>query len=108
MAKHVKPLGIPQDEENYGVIHGDFHELNWFWEEIDGEYKINLFDYDLISKNWFLCDLGTAIFHVCLIVEYMGMTKPKDEQLRLKQQFAEELIHGYTDGKMDINKEFLR
>jgi amicoumacin kinase len=60
MKREITPLSLPKDEENYGLIHADFHCLNFY---IDNG-TVTAFDFDLIVKSWFLVDLGAVLFTV--------------------------------------------
>lgn len=56
----VKPCDIPSNEETFGIMHGDMHEGN-FLIDVDNDYKVTFFDWDLTSKSHYMVDIGTFV-----------------------------------------------
>ena len=57
---------LPQDRENYGLIHFDVHGGNFF---VDGTGSVNLFDFDDCCYNWFANDIAVVLFYMQLNTE---------------------------------------
>lgn len=70
---------MPQDDLNYGIIHGDFHTGNFMIRKADesmdrrtdseeskvcqkaSQYEVAAFDFDDIRLDWFLGDVAYAV-----------------------------------------------
>jgi hypothetical protein len=67
-ADKMTPLDIPTTPENFGVVHGDFHNGNWMVdariEDHIGLYSISALDFDLAQRSWFVVDIGTVLFQL--------------------------------------------
>lgn len=48
----------PKSQETYGLIHGDFGETNYRYEDS----QLNIFDFDDSCYHWFLYDLAVTIY----------------------------------------------
>jgi Ser/Thr protein kinase RdoA (MazF antagonist) len=57
---------LPQDSNNYGLIHFDVHGGNFF---VDGTGSINVFDFDDCHYNWFANDIAIVLFYMQLGAE---------------------------------------
>lgn len=55
-----KIKSFSQEPSEYGLIHGDFHHLNYFVK--NGE--ITVFDFDDIHYNWFAYDIACILYYV--------------------------------------------
>ena len=49
---------LPQSKETYGLIHGDFGETNYRYQNS----RLNIFDFDDCCYHWFACDLAVSIY----------------------------------------------
>jgi Ser/Thr protein kinase RdoA (MazF antagonist) len=59
LADLVRTLNsIPKSAESYGLIHADLH----FWNFSVSPGGLTVFDFDNSEYNWFVADLGTALF----------------------------------------------
>jgi len=54
---------LPKGTANYGLIHQDAHQGNFF---IDDTGKITLFDFDDSSYSWFVEDIALVLFYVVM------------------------------------------
>jgi len=52
-------LGLPVDQDGYGLIHYDLHPWNFM---LEGD-RINVFDFDDCLYGWFALDMGVALYH---------------------------------------------
>ena len=50
--------GLPQSKETYGLIHGDFGETNYRYQDS----RLNIFDFDDCCYHWFAYDLAVTIY----------------------------------------------
>jgi Ser/Thr protein kinase RdoA (MazF antagonist) len=60
---------LPQDADAYGLIHGDFTDVNYFIR--DGE--ITVFDFDDSEYHWFAYDVAVALFDTLPWLPHLGM-----------------------------------
>jgi Ser/Thr protein kinase RdoA (MazF antagonist) len=51
------------DQDCFGLIHNDLHMLNFMVSRIDGELRLTVFDFDVCDYQWFMTDIGIAVFH---------------------------------------------
>ncbi len=51
-------LDYPQSEQTYGLIHGDFGETNYRYQDS----QLNIFDFDDCCYHWFAYDLAVTIY----------------------------------------------
>lgn len=49
----------PRNQDSWGLIHSDLHPNNLFVTEAG---EITLFDFDDFCENWYLLDIGTALY----------------------------------------------
>ena len=76
---------MPKSTESYGLIHADLH----FWNFAISPHRLTVFDFDNSEYNWFVADLGTAVFEAATC----GYQKlPREEFIKM---FLEEFIKGY-------------
>jgi Ser/Thr protein kinase RdoA (MazF antagonist) len=90
------------DSDNYGLVHGDFHKLNFL---CDQNNKITGIDFDQVQQNWFIVDFGpllTAAHNWIIDNSEIYKHKSKKEQLKIHKQFTVWLLEGY--GKADALK----
>jgi len=50
---------LPKDINSYGLIHGDFHQRNFFLKE----GNITVFDFDDSQYDWFVNDIAIALYY---------------------------------------------
>merc|ERR1712203_209417 len=60
MFKDVGVPDMPITEETYGIMHGDMHEGNYL-VDLDNNFKVTFFDWDLTSKCHYLVDAGSQL-----------------------------------------------
>jgi Ser/Thr protein kinase RdoA (MazF antagonist) len=76
---------LPKSAGAYGLIHADLH----FWNFAVSPTGLTVFDFDSCEYNWFVADLGTAVFEAATC----GYQKlPRDEFIR---GFLDRFIEGY-------------
>lgn len=92
---------LPQDRDSYGLVHSDFHGMNFFVD--DGE--ITLFDFDDSCYCWFIYDIAMSLFYVlphnCVAGEQlergrqflMSFMKAYQEENRLDARWILEIPH---------------
>jgi amicoumacin kinase len=76
---------IAKSTESYGLIHADLH----FWNFAVSPGGLTVFDFDNSEYNWFVADLGTAIFEAATCA-YQKL--PRQEFIKI---FLTEFIAGY-------------
>jgi len=90
-----KTRDLPKDNSNYGLIHQDAHQGNFF---IDDTGKITIFDFDDSSYSWFVEDIALVLFYVV-----MGQDDPA--------AFTEEFLSGFLPGyfsEYDLDGKWFR
>jgi Ser/Thr protein kinase RdoA (MazF antagonist) len=77
---------LPSDRDSYGLVHSDAHYGNFF---LDGNGRIQLFDFDDCHYNWFMMDLAT--------VWYWALHLPQgdDDRKRYIGHFRDVFMKGY-------------
>jgi len=103
--------------ENYGLIHGDCHKENFFLSPHDTTDLV-AFDFDNVSKDLYLVDLGNMICSACTFVDWESISNNEEEILRHKQNLCDWLIEGYSNknnnnsnnnsNKIEVDRELLR
>ena len=58
-----KTRDLPKDDSNYGLIHQDAHQGNFF---VDETGKITIFDFDDSSYSWFVEDIALILFYAVM------------------------------------------
>jgi Ser/Thr protein kinase RdoA (MazF antagonist) len=83
---YVSELGsLPRDPASFGMVHGDFHHGNWFW---DGK-RLTVFDFDAAHRSWYEIEPATSLYN-CL-----PMPRSKVEERRL---YALDFLRKYLEG----------
>jgi Ser/Thr protein kinase RdoA (MazF antagonist) len=77
---------LPQDENSFGLIHGDAHP----WNLLVHEEKIILTDFDFCERNWFVFDIAIALFYA-LMAPIEGM-----DRIAFTRHFLENFMNGYN------------
>lgn len=109
--------GVPISQEDlntignsdyFGLIHGDVHVGNYFWD--DSVSMPCLYDWDQVQRCWFLYDVAQPIWSV-MMLEGAGspFASTPEQKVSVPQansaQYTEWLIEGYeqefTCGKVD-------
>ena len=86
LAQLAKTLdSMPKSPDSYGLIHADLH----FWNFSVSSAGLTVFDFDNSEYNWFVADLGTAVFEAATC-NYQKL--PRQEFIRL---FLGEFGNGY-------------
>lgn len=76
---------MPRSTDSYGLIHADLH----FWNFSVSSGALTVFDFDNSEYNWFLADLGTAVFEAATC-NYQKL--PRQEFIKV---FLGEFGNGY-------------
>ena len=86
LAQLVRTLEpIPKSTESYGLIHADLH----FWNFSVSSDGLTVFDFDNSEYNWFVADLGTAVFEATTC-NYQKLTRRQFIKV-----FLGEFVNGY-------------
>ena len=76
---------LPKSSDSYGLIHADLH----FWNFGVSPAGLTAFDFDNSEYNWFVADIGTAVFEAATC----GYQKlPREEFIK---GFLERFLEGY-------------
>lgn len=79
---------LPKDRNTYGLVHGDFHQGNFFIDEVG---RITVFDFDDIGYNWFANDIAISLFYV------LWRSFSSEEERRAEaERFMEFFMRGYN------------
>jgi Ser/Thr protein kinase RdoA (MazF antagonist) len=79
---------LPQNLENYGLIHTDIHSGNFFY---DGD-TIHVFDFDDCSYHWFASDIAIPLYYS---VYYGYQNKSEQEKEVFAKHFLKYFLKGY-------------
>jgi Ser/Thr protein kinase RdoA (MazF antagonist) len=79
---------LPQNLDNFGLIHTDIHSGNFFY---DGE-TIHVFDFDDSSYHWFASDIAIPLYYS---IYYGYQNASKLEKEVFAQHFLENFLKGY-------------
>merc|ERR1711962_639869 len=93
--------------ENYGIIHGDCHTENFFLAFHDPS-DIVFFDFDNLSKDLYLVDLGSMICTACTRLNWPSVSTDEDEILKHKQNLCDWICNGYSENEIEVDRELLR
>lgn len=77
---------LPKAVDSYGIIHNDFHQLNFF---IDGE-DITVFDFDDCLYSWYSFDIALTLFQFVSTISY--------KETKARNIFAEKFINCFLKG----------
>ena len=77
----------PKNRESYGLIHNDFHSLNF---HVDGDQLV-VFDFDDAMYGWFALDIAIAAVHAT----WVGAA---GEGRQAKNEFAKQFLHDFLEG----------
>lgn len=84
---------LPTTEEYFGLIHGDIHSGNFFF---DGS-EIHIFDFDDSSYHWFTSDIAIPLY-------YSVFYRYSNEKIQERNQFAQTFITAFTEGYETVTK----
>ena len=76
---------LPQTKQNYGLIHADIHQGNFFVDEKD---NFTLFDFDDCHYSWFAYDIAVPLFGLSMSMR----NKCSQEDI---EQIHQHLLAGY-------------
>lgn len=79
---------VPKNVDNYGIIHGDIHSGNFFY---DGE-QVHVFDFDDASYHWFASDIAIPLYYSII---YRIPAVEQAERNRFGKVFLDAFIKGY-------------
>ncbi len=90
--KLVRDLkNLPRDPDVFGLIHIDFHGLNFYIDRVDGKIKITLFDFDDCCYAPYVYDIAMALFYV------VPHRCENPEDLKNAQTFYNYFLKGYRE-----------
>jgi amicoumacin kinase len=78
---------IPNRRDNYGLVHADFHQKNFF---LDRDHNIVLFDFDDISYTYFINDIAITLYYALL-----NPFKELDDKVEYYRTFFKHFMTGY-------------
>jgi len=78
---------FPCNKDSYGLIHYDFHALNFF---VDYQGHITLFDFDDSCYYWFIADIAITLY-------YSGWGVPKNHIESFTKDFFRAFWTGYSE-----------
>jgi len=87
----IKLAKFPQTNFNFGLIHNDLHQGNFF---VNSKQLI-LFDFDDCAYNWYVQDLATSIYHALWTG---GAYHPKWDK------FPQEFLNYFLEGYMSVRE----
>lgn len=92
-----EPLScLPRDRSNYGLIHNDLHQWNFFYQpDARGVHPITIIDFDVCSYHWFLTDISIAVYH--------AMTEGRARTLEERRSFARNFLTHFMQGYREEN-----
>ena len=93
--------------ENYGIIHGDCHTENFFLAFHDPS-DIVFFDFDNLSKDLYLADLGAMIGTACTRLDWASVSTNEEDILNYKKNFCDWICKGYSNNEIQVDRELLR
>lgn len=82
---------FPQTNCNFGLIHNDLHQGNFFVNS----NQLILFDFDDCAYNWYVQDLATSIYHALWTG---GAYHPKWDE------FPQEFLNNFLTGYMSVRE----
>lgn len=99
--KFFTPITIPEDHENFGVVHGDLHPGNWMIgakheQEMD-LFTISALDFDSAYRGWYVTDIGCVLFTLNMqMYDLFNDTLP-DAYHAWFYQFKEWLVDSFAE-----------
>jgi len=95
----IKLATFPQTNCNFGLIHNDFHQGNFFVKS----KQLILFDFDDCAYNWYVQDLATSIYHALWTG---GAYHPKWD--KFPQEFLNYFLKGYMSVRELTENDFVQ
>lgn len=87
----VKLASFPRTKHNFGLIHHDLHQGNFF---VTSANQLILFDFDDCAYNYYVQDLATSIYHAL----WTGCSF-HPQWSDFKQEFLKHFFNGYRSVK---------
>jgi Ser/Thr protein kinase RdoA (MazF antagonist) len=84
---------VMEQEEHYGVLHGDLNTSNFFF--VDEERKLSVFDWDQSQLGWYLMDIAQAEFGVYMLAEAGSMIDGSKVEEANPKRFEDWMVEGY-------------
>ncbi|MDL2206049.1 phosphotransferase [Eubacteriales bacterium OttesenSCG-928-N13] len=84
-------LSLPRTQGSFGLIHQDFHQLNFFVDR----GKVHVFDFDDSVYGYFALDIGIALYHALL----WGLP----EEIDRRQAASQAILGGFMKGYLSQN-----
>lgn len=78
---------LPTTKEYFGLIHGDIHSGNFFFDGSD----IHIFDFDDSSYHWFTSDIAIPLY-------YSVFYRFPNQNVQVRSEFAQGFITAFTKG----------
>jgi Ser/Thr protein kinase RdoA (MazF antagonist) len=83
---------LPRDRSNYGLIHNDLHQMNFFYNPAAaGVNCLTIIDFDVCAYNWFFSDIAIAAYHAAA----NGSQTSLAERQVLTDIFLNPFLQGY-------------
>lgn len=80
-------LALPRHQDNYGLIHSDFHQGNFFVDK----GRVRVFDFDDSLYGYFALDMGIALHHALRWTEPL----PQPERQGAVEIIVRSFMRGY-------------
>jgi hypothetical protein len=84
-----RTITIPDDDDNFGLIHGDLHTGNFMLDQqADKSWLMTTIDFDNTQRSWYMIDLGTVVFQANLqLMSYVPSYLSEDAYNAYLDQF---------------------
>ena len=91
---------LPQNSENYGMVHFDYSDGNYNIEYDTG--KINVFDFDNCRTCWYLYDIANLWSHG---LGWIAWNNDVNERRAYMEKYMQTVINGYRTECTITNEE---
>jgi Ser/Thr protein kinase RdoA (MazF antagonist) len=83
---------LPRDRTNYGLVHNDLHQFNFFYNPDAREaHPITIIDFDVCAYQWFIADIAIAVYHAAA----NGTGEKITERRNKSRAFLTHFMRGY-------------
>lgn len=97
LLKDVPLPDLPKNADTYGIMHGDMHTSN-FLVDLENDFKISMFDWDLTCNCWYLIDIATLI-HTMQMMLLMNPEMDSEIGRGAVKKMTDALLKGYSPEK---------
>lgn len=95
---HNKFIQLPQLPDQYGVIHYDIHQGNYFLLRDQAGAPLFLFDFELTCLGWYLQDIAVILYYA----SNYNTSKDTTARPAFEQQFLEAFVPAYREYLPDL------